>query len=259
MFDVALILAFIFLVIAGIWDLKTTEVPDEIPLLMSSLGLFLWTISSLTSGDFSIFMLSFFTGLALLSVGYIFYKTGQWGGADATLLGSVGFLLPTYPTMQFFPIDFFINLFLVGSVYMIFYSIIIGLKNSHLFSHFLKDLKENIIVVFISMTFLISGIMLKFQVLQKLLLLLGFLMLFWRYAMVLEKNFFVKRIPVSKLKPGDVIADSKKWVGLTEKEVEDIRRKRKTVKIKEGIRFVPAFPITLVVTVVYGNLMFLLL
>jgi len=47
------------------------------------------------------------------------------------------------------------------------------------------------------------------------------------------------------------------WRGLTEKEVRKIRRTKKYVVIKDGIRFVPVFPITLVISILFGNIFFL--
>ncbi|HLD49111.1 MAG TPA: hypothetical protein VJB11_02005, partial [archaeon] len=91
-----------------------------------------------------------------------------------------------------------------------------------------------------------------------LLALASLMMPFWLYGRIIEKQVFRKKIPVSKLKVGDVIEDMK-WIGLTAEEIKDISKKKKYVIVKEGIRFVPAFPIALAVTLIYGNLLYMVI
>ncbi len=63
-----------------------------------------------------------------------------------------------------------------------------------------------------------------------------------------------KRIPVSKLRVGDVLLSSKLWEGITEKELKRIKRSGKRyVRIKEGVRFGPAFPLALLFTIYFGD------
>ncbi len=81
-----------------------------------------------------------------------------------------------------------------------------------------------------------------------------FITLFWKYAKVIENVAFRRKIAVAKLREGDVLFESKKWVGLTKEEVQKIKRTRKNVVIKEGVRFAPAFPLALVATYYLGNI-----
>ncbi|MBI4018458.1 MAG: hypothetical protein HY368_02515, partial [Candidatus Aenigmarchaeota archaeon] len=60
-----------------------------------------------------------------------------------------------------------------------------------------------------------------------------------------------------KLKPGDVL-EKMIWRGLTREEIREIKRKEKYAVVKEGVRFVPAFALTLVATLLYGNIFMLL-
>ena len=46
--------------------------------------------------------------------------------------------------------------------------------------------------------------------------------------------------------------------GLTRREVEKIQEKRKEVWIKEGVRFIPAFPLSILLTLFYGDIMLIL-
>ena len=52
-----------------------------------------------------------------------------------------------------------------------------------------------------------------------------FIVFFWRYATIIEKNLFKKRIPSSKLKAGDVL-ENMNWVGLTEEQVKQLKKQK---------------------------------
>ncbi|MCS7106355.1 MAG: hypothetical protein NZ942_03500, partial [Candidatus Aenigmarchaeota archaeon] len=58
----------------------------------------------------------------------------------------------------------------------------------------------------------------------------------------------------SKLKVGDVLAESKLWEGITQKDLIKIKKSgKKYVVIKEGVRFAPAFPLALLFTLYFGD------
>ena len=266
MFEIILI-AVIGSVLAGLWDLKTTEVPDEIPALMIGLGLFLWFMRYMGSGDASIFY-SLTIGTLLLVVGLLMYRKSQWGAADAWVLAAIGYLIPFY-NGRLFIVDFIPNFLIVAMAYMIVYVFILGLKEPHLFSLFLQESgkRKKIVLgvplaflafVFIMFAFLSPAASFNIYPLITSLLLIVFLTLFWSYAKVVEKYAFRKKIPTSKLREGDVL-EKMIWRGLTKDEVIEIRKKMKFVTIKEGVRFVPVFPIALIVTLLFGNLFLLLL
>jgi len=155
------------------------------------------------------------------------------------------------------------NFLIVASAYTILYSFAIGMMHKESFSYLRKDLAKNYWV------FLIPAVFLAFPAyvyLQGSLLLLSFvpfflmlfLVVFWRYALVIEKNVFTRKIPASKVREGDVLQEMV-WRGLTPEEIKEIKQKKKFVTIKEGIRFVPVFPITVVVTLIFGNILLMLL
>ena len=79
---------------------------------------------------------------------------------------------------------------------------------------------------------------------------------FVKYAKSIENKAFTRKIPTNKLKLGDVLV-SDKWRGLTKKDINQIKKSKKFVYIKEGIRFAPVFVITVLVTALYGGLLFL--
>ena len=97
-------------ILASYYDLKTTEVPDEILYGMSFLSLpfLFYRIFFLHEYHFLLY------GTLFSLMAFLLYKLGQWGGADATLLSIFGFLFPeNHFTSKIFPFHliFLINLF----------------------------------------------------------------------------------------------------------------------------------------------------
>jgi len=260
---IIIIAAIIGTFIAGAWDLFTTEVPDEVPALMITFGLFFWYIFSSLSDNFALFI-SLLVGTIVLAFGLILYKKGHWGGADAWLLAAIAYMIPVYNN-QIFMIGYIFNLLIIGSLYMVLYVVVLGLKNRYVFKFYKEDLKKNwkivagiptifavFVIVMAFASFYFIGYVNMTPLLYVLLLVAG-LVFFWRYGVVIEKNVFKKKIQAKDLKIGDVLEDSI-WVGLEKEDVAKIRALGDEVVIKEGVRFVPAYAITLIVTLVLGNL-----
>lgn len=251
--------------IAGFWDLLTTEVPDEIPVLMASAGVFGWYFYSLSTGYFAPLFYSIVIGTAILIAGMLLYKKGHWGGADALILAAIAYTIPLFNSQLFMPL-FILNLTIVGSIYTIIYAVVIGVMNRRIFGYFINDMKANwkIVSAIPGMFALLILFLISFYTYANIFpflwifFLVVFLTIFWRYGVVIEHKVFKKRILSSRLKPGDVV-ENMIWRGIAENEIRKIREKKKYVVIKEGVRFVPAFFITLVATLMHGNLLSLVL
>lgn len=249
-------------VIAGYTDLRTTEVPDEIPALLIAGSLFYWYLHWGIAGDAYPLLVSLIGGTLLLALGLLLYRASQWGGADAWLLGGIAYALPLL-NGRIFIIDYIFNFFLVTIIYMAVYSIALGARHRHAFSLLRDDLKKSWRIV--------AGVPAAYAVfvaamlaagyfhpsLLLLLALIAVLMVFWRYARIIEHSVFKRRIPARQLRVGDVLADGK-WVGITHEQAEALRKAKEYVVVKEGVRFVPVFAITLVVTLLLGNVLFLI-
>ncbi len=263
MFDIIL-LALLLTALAGLWDLKTTEVPDEIPAIMIISGVAYWLIAASISGDIQPLVISLSAGTILLAAGLLLYKKGQWGGADAWILAAIGYMVPLFGN-SIFIIPYIINFFIVSAVYMIVYAILLGLRNRHVFPLFLDDIRKNkkilllpfaFLAFFLAITYFFVSLGYRVRILPvvEIFLVLLFLTIFWRYGKVIEQHVFRKRIPVSRLKAGDVLEEMN-WVGLTKQQAAAMKKKKKFVTIKEGVRFVPVFFLSLVVTLLYGNVL----
>ena len=118
---------------SGLYDLKTTNVPDKVCITMIILGLILHIQTGIFTGDFSYFVNSLLYGGLFLGFGLLMYYAGQWGGGDGELLIAIGILLPNLSLVKtYFPfaISFFINSFFIGS----FWSVIFSFENFMFFT-----------------------------------------------------------------------------------------------------------------------------
>ncbi len=271
-----LIVAFIGSILAAISDLKTTEIPDEIPYAMMGVGVVGHLIKSYLAWSYWPVALSLIVGLGFLGFGFLMYYTGQWGGGDAKVLSGIGFLLPSLSShftegLFFpFPLSYFFNVFLIGAMYMLLYAVVLSLINRKILSGFVIDLKASS-----KMILLFNGLLIVFLAILGMFLSkyseifsvigmirfgfflclgsIGFYLL-WRFAKTVENVGFKKKIRVSELREGDVLLDSKVWEGITKEQVKKIKKsEKKYVWVKEGVRFAPAFPLALAFTLVVGD------
>ncbi len=245
-----LLLLFLFLIITSYQDLKTTEIDDKLPYLFS----FLFILISLTNNTF---FNSLIIALTFYTIGYIFYVTGQWGYGDTAILTTVGFALGSIFEFEKAFLYLF-NVFVFGALYIIAYSFVISFKNKKVRKVFSERVVKNknrlmlaffvlLIIFYLPYSFVLSyeySLVLAFA-LSSLFVLLYLLM---TYLKIVDRIVMKRKIPIEKLKVGDVIADSRLWRGITKKELQELRKKKKYVWVKEGVRFAPAFLLALIFT-----------
>lgn len=263
--------------LAGYWDLRYTEFPDWLPYSMIILALVVKGVFSYIENNWWVLGNSVFIGVVFLSLGLLLYFSKQWGDGDAWLLGTLGFLFPSRLdlgaiTFFPFPLTLLFNFLFVSLVYLIIYSIALGIKNRGVNKKYLEYLRKEkykfmgfgvfffavswgfALVMYFWFSFGIDNVM------QMIMLpfLLTFILFFSYYAKMVEKNLFKKRIKTSQLKEGDVILDGR-WRGLTKNEIKEMKRKNKYVWVKEGVRFAPVFVITMLISIFYGDLILILI
>ncbi|MBU5537626.1 MAG: prepilin peptidase [Candidatus Aenigmatarchaeota archaeon] len=268
--------------IAAIWDLKTTEVPDQLPYIMIAIALFFYSYQSIIEWSFWPIVNSLIYGLAFLGFGGFMYYIGQWGAADSWILAAIGFLLPVTSqgfesTILPFPLSYFINLFIIGAVYMLLYAFVFALRNRIVFSGFVTDLKAsvNILVIgFIGLFILFYAVGLNitkilygsidftraFYISLYPVFSVSVLYLIWKFIKAVELYGFRKKIHISKLKVGDMLLSERKLVGITEEQIKHLKKSGKRyVDIRYGVPFAPAFPVALLITLFYGDLILFLI
>jgi prepilin signal peptidase PulO-like enzyme (type II secretory pathway) len=271
--------------VAAAWDLRTTEIPDPIPYAMIAIALIIYGYQSIAAWDYIPLVNSIAVGAVLFGFGFLLYYFGQWGGGDVKLLSAIGFLLPNidavypiFPELYLwfpFPMSYLFNVFFVGAIYMLTYAFGLALLNRKIFREFNREVKASAkLIIASSVTLFIVFVFINWYfakdlrlpsigsawdsfILVNSLVPLGVtvgLFLVWKFVRAVESVAFKKRIPVKKLRAGDVLLDSKVWDGITERQLKRIQRSNKRyVWIKEGVRFAPAFPLALLFTVYFGD------
>lgn len=262
--------------VAAAYDLKTTEVPNWVFYVMLAVGVPSVIAYSLLSSGIESLAFSTATGVGLLGLGYLMYRLGQWGGADMVLLAIIGFLMtstsPLFPGETAFPfgISFLFNLFIIGAAYMVAYAAIFAMRNKAVITNFKSNMMKStrlliilcisMVAVFTVLMFYLSGLVggltnaeMARGIALPILLTVAF-MVVYKFAKSVETYGFKTRIPVSRLKAGDMLLDERKLIGITQEQVNRIRRSGKRyVWIKDGVRFVPAFPLALLFTLYVGD------
>lgn len=258
--------------VCGYLDLKTTEFPDWLPYSMILTGLGVHGLWALSASSLHIFMNSLLTGGVLLAFGLALYFAKQWGDGDAWLLGAMGFMFPT--SLGFtaagampFPLVLMFNFFFVALAYLIGYSFLLGFRQPKVWRKFSGGLRKDwkmIVLVLAAATaaclggsfYLSYSFGVPLQMMGSLLtfpVLVAFILLFVRYCRIVETDLFRKKMPVSKVRVGDVLI-SQKWKGITEKELAALKKKGGTCVIKEGVRFAPVFVITVLISLFCGSI-----
>ncbi|MBN2094834.1 MAG: hypothetical protein JW727_02200 [Candidatus Aenigmarchaeota archaeon] len=241
------VFALILAVFAGLYDLKTSNVHEEVPAVLISGGLFYWLVYSLVNSDLSFAVSSLLTGIVFLLSGLLLYRARVWGDGDAWILGGLGFCLPAIsagflsPFTEVLPYAayFMFTLFLVGGVYSVFYIVLYGILNRSILSRYWVELGRRR-AIYIGALF--AGI--ATSVFVPYFFVMGLLPWLYTYAKVVEAGM-KRKIPVSQLKEDDVLAGGD-IRGLKREEFEELRRTRSFVDIQEGVRFTMVFSLTLV-------------
>lgn len=278
------------------WDLRTTEIPDEIPYAMVAIALALYGWQSYAEGSLIPIAYSVGVGGAFFAFGYVMYRIGQWGGGDAKLLAAVGCLLPFFVSgvpaelaeagitafqnvyiLFPFPLSYFFNVFFVGAAYMMVYAAYVAVRNRDVLSAFGRDVKATsrvflaaaavLFAAFAVVNFMLYknfGMQLPAAALVSNSLLpvaaTAGVFLVWRFARAVEAVGFRRSVTVQQLRVGDVLESSKVWEGVTAADIKRIKKSgKKAVKIKEGVRFAPAFPLALLFTLYAGDAIMLVL
>ena len=166
------IVAFIGSTAAGFYDLKTTEIPDEIPYVMIAIGIIGSIIASYLSWSYWPFVYSMVAGLGFLGFGFLMYYLGQWGGGDAKLLVGYGAVLPVFPTIfksVFSPVvapwpfilTLWFNISIFGVIFGFLYAVKLAMKNRYKFApearKMLQKYKIILYVIFIGLLFVFVG------------------------------------------------------------------------------------------------------
>lgn len=257
-------LAFAVLVMASVYDLLTSEVPDWVSLVGMFGGVALHGVYSWSVGSWEPLMWSLVLGFGFLAYGWITYLLGLWGGADAMAVGVLGFAAPFgLESIGFLhSVNLLVNILFVGLVYSVVFSLYMSWNTEGFFGDFKGVLfadrwricSELILVVLFSLYMSFVGLNGVFW-----LFLLGGSVFLFRYLRLVEDTVFEKSVSVENVDPGEVVESEEldgRIKGVTEEDLDSLDADE--VVVKKGIRFIPVFPLALLVTDVFGGGIFLI-
>lgn len=277
---VLMIVGLVALIFASLTDLKTREVPDWLNYGLIASGFGIRLLHSVTFGDWWYLLYGLIGFGIMLIIGFMMYYARQWGGGDAKLAMGLGVVFATSPTDgESFLIGFWINLLLVGALYGLFWSLYLALKHRKKFwkdatKVFEEKKKVRRFSLIVSAAILVSLIFVGDYVMRLALCLIALFLVGYSFLFVFVKSVenvcMYKLVPIEKLTEGDWVAHkihirgkiiaSPKDLGLEKKQINILKKSRiKRILIKEGIPFVPSFLIATVITLVWGNILFLFL
>ncbi|MFB6209844.1 MAG: prepilin peptidase [Candidatus Nanohaloarchaea archaeon] len=275
------ILAFCVLFVGGIFDWKTTEVPDSVNLIGVIGGVLLHLHASLPRMDFSVLFsidvllsdpVSWFFALGeplawSLGVGIIFsiygwslYHLGMWGGADAFAMSVLGFAAPysVSGVSLFYPVSLFTASLLLGFLYTVSFSLLYTYRNPEILANTWQRLKrkerrisiEVVLAGFISAIAALTSLRLALTYYSCFLLLI----ILTRFLREIQDHGMIRQVKVENLEGGEVLAREEesggKVRGISEKEIKDFEKD--TVLVRKGLKFVPVFPLALFLVDVAG-------
>ena len=261
-----IVLAFTWLFFAAVYDLRKRIVPNWLSFSLIIFALGFRFFYSLFNESF----LFFYQGLIGLGIFFVIGNALYYGrifaGGDAKLMIALGPILgfseSFFRNIELFLL--FVILFLfIGGFYGLIWSVYLTFSNYGVFKkEFVKVFNKNKKLISIIMVFALFVMVLGFfETLIFYLGLLVFIMPYlYIYAKTIDDVLLVKNVKTSKLEEGDWLYNDLKigkkiikstWSGLTNKQIKEIRKKFKVIKIKEGIPFVPVFLISFLVFVYF--------
>ncbi len=251
--------AFSALFVASVWDLKTTEVPDPIPLFGIVAGVGLHAAYAYLNSAPEALYWSLGVGIAFSIYGWTVYYLGMWGGADALSMGVLGFAAPfgLSGISLIYPVNLFLNLMIAGFIYTLGFACYKAYREKDVLRktyELVLDQEKRI-----GAEILAAGIfaaLLQFVARSGWLYFAALLLMIflYRFLKVIEEEALIERVKVEDLEGGEVpvkgqgLGDRVK--GLKKEEIAEIAEDE--IEIKSGVRFVPAFPVALVMTDVLG-------
>ena len=257
-------LALIYTLFATLQDLKSREVANWLNFSFIAFALSYRTFYSLTTNNPQFLILGLLGFIIFFILANALYYGNAFAGGDAKLLMAFGIILPytSYLSLLYLSGIFIFALLLVGGIYTIIISFFVALKNKKKFKNSFKGFyKEYKLITLLSTIIFIFLLIYSRLQLPFILLSLFFLIpLIYIYTKAIDKCMIILQKP-TKLTEGDWILNNikinskitiKKTVhGLTLKDIEILKKHNKSILIKQGIPFIPAFLITLIIMVFF--------
>ena len=265
--DFLYLLVAIWLLVASFLDLKYREIPNWLSFSMAAFGLSYAAFRSGLELDLWPFLFSLFGFALFFLIAYALYYGRVFAGGDAKLLIGLGPLLPQFSGLGLnfsFMFLYILLVLVVGGVYGLGYSFFVAILNRKKFVHgFLEEINFKRVGIFLALASLPAILSLVlweplFLFFSCLLFIFPFLL---SYSKAIEKCMVIEK-NVENLSVGDWLEESVKagdkeigpgWEGLSEKEIKILGKERDSVKVKDGIPFVPSFLFAFLILIYLRN------
>lgn len=271
-------LALIGTALGSYYDLKTSEIPDEVPIGISLMGFILYILDYfINKNAFPFISIISICGFFLLC-GYILFWFSQWGEADALILTSLGFLLPPllsipniFPDALLYAGLFLVFSFAIGGIYSIAFSIIMMVKKkkTNAFTKYVLKDKNQLHLLFcfliMGLVFYIYAVFMQSPYIRiiaaELVVLIPLFFFLFKFAKFADNFIYRKKIKTTELVEGDVIAqkikelkiNGKRYEGITENDIKKIKKLLKYVYVKDGVRYAPVFFLTILFFLLFAK------
>ncbi len=262
-------------------DLRTREVPDWLNYGMIAAGVGLRLIWAASAWDAMILVEGLLGLLLFFLVASLMYYGGQWGGGDAKMLMGLGCLMglgiPRAWTLNEMPdlAVFWLLLLLAGALYGLAASVTLSIRNFRALRRsfmplFAKNRTRLLALLLLALASAAGSRLSPDQFIRLGLLALSgvaaFTALLWIYVKAVEEVCMVKDYPIARLTEGDWIAEDvvvagkricgPKDLGVSREQIATLKglagqKKILTVRVKEGIPFLPPFLIAFMLTWVW--------
>jgi Flp pilus assembly protein protease CpaA len=255
-----LIVAFFGTLFAIFQDLKYKEIANWVCFSLISFGLFFKLIYSFEESNLYFLWINFCGFILFVLAAYSFYYLKVFAGGDAKLLMGFGALIPfdSFENVLVITILFLFSLFLGGAIWSLAYSLKYSVGN---YKRFILDFKKIFrrykILFFVIALFLMFSVY-NFNLFVSALFILFFFLIFV-YTKSIDLQLYVLRKP-NELVEGDWLVENikvgnrviKKTVdGLSAKDIDLLKKYKRSIIIKDGIPFSPAFMISLIMVFFY--------
>lgn len=253
-----LFLTLAYLIVASVQDLRKREIYNWLSFSLIAFALAYRLFYSVVNSDFLFFIYGVGGMVLFIGLGYLLYYARVFAGGDAKLLFAIGACLPFSGSIygNLISLGLFILLLLfLGGLWGLFYSLFLAFRNRERFSRELfKEMKKFKLLIYIALIVFVILLGFVFYLGEVIFLIIPFIILvlpfLYAYGKAIESSCMITSISPRELTIGDWLISSVRvgkkiikpdWEGVSEEELEILKKYRGKVKIKVGIPFVPGF------------------
>jgi preprotein translocase subunit YajC len=191
-------------------------------------------------------------------MGWTAYLLGGWGGADALALAVLGFTAPygVSGITSGYSIDLIVNLLIAGLLVTLVWSVVLAARKpekvlSQTYENLRNDRARLVLELMGSLMFAFIAQKAGMQGFLYAVFFVSMVLLI-RFMRAIESEVFEVEKDIEEVQPGEIVdteALDGRIRGIEEDELEELKEGDvESVKVKSGIRFVPVFPVALLLT-----------